>query len=90
VIVLLYFDWFGTAEELKELDEKVMAACAKVEGVEYRGRYAPDNRKYHFVWLFEVESYDKLSEVLTGPKAPPRDYKKLTHGTFEMLRGPLK
>jgi len=24
------------------------------------------------------------------PKNPPRDYAKLTHGTFEMLRGPLK
>jgi len=89
VIVLLYFDWFGTAEELKKSEEKLTAACAELDGVEYKGRYAPDNRKYHFVWLFEVESYDKLLEVLTGPKAPPRDYKKLTHGTFEILRGPL-
>jgi len=90
VIVLLYFDWFGTAEELKEMEEKMTAACAEVGGVEYEGRYAPDNRKYHFVYVFEVESYDKLLEVLTSPKMPPRDYKKLTHGTFEILRGPLK
>jgi len=90
VIVLLYFDWFGTAEELKELDEKVRAACAEADGVGYKGRYAPDNRKYHFVSVFEVESYDKLLGVLLGPKMPPRDYKKLTHGVFEILRGPLK
>jgi len=90
VIVLLYFDWFGTAEELKELDEKVRAACAEADGVDYKGRYAPDNRKYHFVSVFEVESYDKLLGVLLGPKMPPRDYKKLTHGVFEILRGPLK
>ena len=90
MIVLLYFDWFGTAEELKELDEKVRAACAEADGVDYKGRYAPDNRKYHFVSVFEVESYDKLLEVLLGPKMPPRDYKKLTHGVFEILRGPLE
>jgi len=90
VIVLLYFDWFGTAEELKESEEKLIAACAEVDGVEYKGRYAPDNRKFHFVWVYEVKSYEKLLEVLTGPEMPPRDYKKLTHGTFEILRGPLK
>jgi len=40
--------------------------------------------------MFEVESYDKLYEALTGPEMPPRDYKKLTHGVFEILSGPLK
>ena len=90
MIVLLFFDWFGTAEELEELEEKMKAACAEAEGVDYRGRYAPDNRKFHFAYVYEVEGYDKLLEVLTGPEMPPRDYRKLTHGTFEILRGPLK
>jgi len=90
VIVLLYFDWFGTAEELKKSEEKLIAAFAQADGVEYKGRYAPDNRKFHFVYVFEVESYEKLLKVITDPKMPPRDYKKMTHGTFEILRGPLK
>lgn len=90
MIVLLYFDWFGTTEELEELEEKLITAFTQADGVEYRGRYAPDNRKFHFVYVFEVESYDRLMEVLTGPEMPPRDYGKLTHGTFEILRGPLK
>ena len=90
MIVLLYFDWFGTAEDLEELEEKMMPVLTQADGAEYRGRYAPDNRKFHFVYVFEVESYDKLMEVLTGPEMPPRDYRKLTHGTFEVLRGPLK
>ena len=90
MIVLLYFDWFGTAEELSEIEDKMAAICAKKEGVEYRGRYAPDNRKFHFVYMFEAEKYEKILEVLTDPEMPPRDYKKLTHGAFEILRGPLK
>ena len=90
MIVLLYFDWFGTAEELEELDEKMKAACAEADGVDYRGRYAPDNRKFHFVSMFEVESYDKLFEALTGSEMPPRYHKKLTHGVFEILSRPLE
>ena len=90
MIVLLYFDWFGTVEELEAMEQGLTAALAEAGGVEYKGRYAPDNRKFHFVYVFEVESYDRLSGVLTGPEMPPRDYKKLTHGTFEILRGPVK
>jgi hypothetical protein len=59
-------------------------------GVKYRGTYAPDNRKFHFVGMFETESYGRLMEILMDPENPPRDYTKLTHGTFEILRGPLK
>jgi len=56
VIVLLYFDWFGALEELKEMEEKMIAAFAPADGVEYKGRYAPDNRKFHFVYVFETKS----------------------------------
>ena len=31
MIILVYQDWFGTEEELKEWDEAVKAACAKVD-----------------------------------------------------------
>jgi hypothetical protein len=90
VIVLFYFDWFGPAKELSELEKTLTAAAAKGGGVKYKGTYAPDNRKFHFVSMFETKSYDKLMEILMDPKNPPRDYNKLTHGTFEILRGPLK
>ncbi len=90
MIVLFYFDWFGSAKELSELEKMMTAAAAKEGSVTYKGTYAPDSKKFHFVSMFETESYDKLMEILMDPKNPPRDYKKLTHGTFEILRGPLK
>jgi hypothetical protein len=89
VIVLLYFDWFGTVEELEEFEEEAAIVYAEEDGVEFKGRYAPDNRKFHFVYVYETDSYGRLLEVLMGPEMPPRDFKKLTHGTFEILRGPL-
>jgi hypothetical protein len=89
VIVLFYFDWFGSAEELNEWEKMLQTAVGKGSGIKYRGTYAPDNKKFHFVAMFETKSYDKLMECLLDPKNPPRDYKKLTHGMFEILRGPL-
>lgn len=87
MLVLLYFDWFGTVEELKKEEEKMIATCAKVDGVDYKGRYYPHNRKFHFAYLFEVESFKKLLDTVGAET--PRDYKKLTHGQFELLAGPL-
>jgi len=68
VIVLFYFDWFGPAKELSKLEKTLTAAAAKGSGVKYKGTYAPDNRKFHFVSMFETKSYDKLMEILMDPK----------------------
>ena len=89
MIVLLYFDWFGTVKELEEFEEEAAIVYAKEDGVEFKGRYAPDNRKFHFVYVYETYSYGRLLEVLMSKQMPPRDFKKITHGTFEILRGPL-
>jgi len=86
--VLLYFEWFGTVEELEEF-EKAVNVYAEADSIEFKGRYAPDDRKFHFVYVYETESYGRLLDVLMDPKMPPRDFEKLTHGMFEILRVPL-
>jgi len=84
---LSYFDWFGSPEELKKLDEIRKKACAETDGVEYKGRYDPRNRKFHWVYLFEAENLAKFEEA--GAKMVfTRDYKKLTHGVSEFFGGP--
>ncbi len=88
--VLFYFDWFGSQKELREMEKSMVSAFSKASGVKYMGTYAPDNRKFHYVAMYETKSYDKFMEALMNPRNPPRDYKKLTHGTFEILRGPLE
>jgi hypothetical protein len=88
VIVLFYFDWFGSQKELSEM-EKSMTTALKGSGIKYEGTYAPDMRKFHYVAIYETNSYDKFMEALLKGTTR-RDYKKLTHGTFEVLRGPLR
>jgi len=83
MIVLAYFDWYGTEQELKELDEIIDKECAKIDGMKNLGRYGPHNRKYHFCRVFETDTYPL-------PSLPvPRDYNKMTHWVSEILQGPL-
>jgi hypothetical protein len=35
--VLSNFDWWGTDEELKKVEEKIIKACKDCEGVTYMG-----------------------------------------------------
>jgi len=87
LLVLLHFDWFGPSEELKELDEIWKKACAETDGVEYKGRYTPRQKKYHWTYLAEAENLAKGEEAFAKMESP-RDYKKLTHGEFEFFAGP--
>ncbi len=78
----MYFDWFGTAEELKELDEAIKAYSDEHDGIKYKGRYGPHGRKFHWVRIFETDTYPL-------PPAPrPRDYNKQTHVVLEIFSGP--
>jgi len=53
LIVLFYFDWFGPAKELSELQTTLADAATKERSVKFKGTYAPDNRKFHFVIVFD-------------------------------------
>lgn len=87
MIILSYFDYFGPLEELAENLEKVKAVCAEMDGIKFKGQYVPHSRKYHFVRMFEADSYQKFLEMLS--KGPPRDRKKTTHGEMEILTEPI-
>lgn len=88
MLVLFHFDWFGLAEELKEVDETIKKACAETEGVEYKGRYTPNQRKYHWTYLIEAENFAKWEEAWIKMSKYPRDYEKLPYGELEFLPGP--
>jgi len=67
MIVLIYFDWFGTVEDLEGFEEATIV-YAKEGDVEFKVRYAPDNRKFHFVYVYDTDSYGRLLEALMSPQ----------------------
>lgn len=84
LLVAIYFDWKGTNEELKEYEEKIKKACSETEDIEYKGLYAPHQKKYHWVRYLKVKDYWKWMSHMSS-KGPPRDRKKLTHSQIEVF-----
>jgi hypothetical protein len=89
----MHVDWFGTAEELKEIDETVKKVCAETDGVEYKGRYSPLERKFHWTYVYELEDedYGKMRKVaarareISGVKI---DKKKYPYASVSLFSGP--
>ena len=79
--ILTYFDWWGTDEELAKLDQDMKKMSEEVDGVEFLGRWAVHTRKYHWVRMWEAESYLKW---LNPPRPNPRDKKKMSHVVIEI------
>jgi hypothetical protein len=77
--VLSNFDWWGTDEELKKVEEKIIKACKDCEGVTYMGLWIPHNSKFHYTRMWESESWEKFWEW----ERPPRDKKKASHIVME-------
>lgn len=81
--VIQYFDWQGTMEELEEWDKLIEKECEKTEGVKFKGRYGPHNKKYHWAHFFKIDSYDKW---MTLGQDMPRDYNKASHIVIDLFQ----
>ncbi len=87
MMVLIHVDWAGTMDELKELDKDYKESAEKTEGVEFKGRLIPMNKKYHFTYFAKAKglaSVQKWMENWPGD----RDYSKMTHGEWEFYADP--
>jgi hypothetical protein len=58
LLVLYYFNWAGTPEELKEFAGVMMSKVEGTEGVEPLGIFAPSSA-WNFVVVMKATSYDK-------------------------------
>jgi len=89
MLVLLHVDWFGPTEELRQGDEAIKKVCTETDGVEYKGRYTPNQKKYHWTYLFKADNLARWEEAWSKIVECPRDYKKLPHGELEYYQGPF-
>jgi len=62
LLELLYFNWAGKPEELKELLGRVKRISGGIKGVEFKGLFTPMS-EWHYVLLFESPSHEKVLEV---------------------------
>ena len=81
MIVITYFDWFGTPEDLEKNKEAWKKACEETEGIKSTKLYTSHQARYHYAWITKTESYDKIMEAWA--KLPPRDRNAMTHAVIE-------
>ena len=90
---LYYFRWVGTREEFNEYVGRIMSICEGIEGVDFKGVFAPSS-EWNAVLLLEGPSLDKGISVMTTyiqkygphPKIPVAKLELLF--TFEQLGYP--
>ena len=83
MIVITYFDWFGTPEELEKFNEAWRKVCEEAEGVKSTKLYTSHQARYHYAWITKTDSYDAVSEA--NSKMPPRDRNVMTHAVTEIF-----
>ena len=83
MMVLIHIDWGGTEAQLKELDEAYKKNAEKTEGVTYKGRLVPWNKKYHFTYVLKMDNISMLYAFGQNWDRT-RDYSQMTHGEYEI------
>jgi hypothetical protein len=80
--VLEHFDWFGPIEELDELNNRIKKLWDGKDGVEFLGRFTPDNKNFHWTHFYKVKDMKAWAN-----RKPfdwyKRDYKVHTHSVLE-------
>jgi hypothetical protein len=89
LIVLQYFDWFGSPESLKKWDEETKRVCGLSKD-KFMGRYGAAQKKYHWCYVYEVSDYTKWNDNFTKNFKIKRDLDVMRYFELEMLVGPAE
>ena len=79
MIILAYFNWSGTQEELSEYLAESKKHWDKIKGVTYKGCYVTTSA-WNRVSMYETESFEKWMENM-----PPGWREKIPLASVEIL-----
>lgn len=82
MMVLVNIEFWGSDEELEKLDKAVKDAVEKTLGVEYLGRFMPEQTRWHYTYFIKAESLTAWDNCLKNFEYK-RDRKLLAHDTTE-------
>ena len=88
MMAVIWLDYTGTEDELKEVDKTYKQAAEKTKGAEYLGRYTTLTRKWNWGYFLKIEGYGTMDEFMKNVKLK-RDYKRMPYGAVEFLPGPM-
>ena len=82
MLVVMHYDWFGSKEKLDKWKTAWKKACKETDGISSCKHYTPHQARYHYSWVMEIDSYDRIMEAMG--KMPERDRNDLTHSILEI------
>ena len=87
MLVVIYFDWFGTTENFEKLKKARKEVCEGIDGVKHLGTYASHQARYHYAFIEEWDSYDRQDDISSKmiEKLGPRDLNVITHSISEIF-----
>ena len=86
VLMIIYYDWFGTPEDHTKYVEATKKACEDTEGIKFKGSYVPHQIRYHYAFVYKCDDYGKMEEVNQKvQKTFPRDRNQMTHAIVEVM-----
>ena len=63
MLMLYYFNWAGTSEELREFTGRMKSIINGIEGVEFSGLFVPTS-EWHYVLVMNATNYEKILQVM--------------------------
>ncbi len=63
MLLLYYFNWAGTGEELKEFAGRMKNIIGEMEGVEFNGLFVPTS-EWHYVLVMKSTDYGRTLQVM--------------------------
>ena len=84
MLVLRYFNWLGTADQLEEFTSSVKKSVDKTPGTKYLGRFGAMNQTWHYALVLEVKDWVTWAEFVKNSQYK-RDYKTMPSFTIEFL-----
>jgi len=63
LLLLYYFNWAGTPEELKEFVGRMKTIIKETEGVEFNGLFIPTS-EWHYALVMKATTYEKTLQVM--------------------------
>ena len=88
MMCIVWFDWTGAEDELKEIDKAYKLGAEKTKGAEFLGRYTSWTQKWNWGYFFKVEGAGTMDDLFKNVKLKS-DYKKMPYGAVEFLPGPM-
>ena len=88
MMCVIWIDFRGTSDELKQIDKAYEQAAEKTKGMEYLGRYTSYTQKWNWCYFFKIDKLGVMDAYFENMKFK-RDYTKMPYGAVEFFPGPM-